>query len=120
MGANGPLYTSLLTTNKLSGAEAGILYKVNDKLTIASVSSHSKAKPLDGITVGGYYKASLCDVKAKFTKDGVVSACVIKQVVPKVSVTVSGTAAASDFQHQVWYWYCNVIYKIICILGFFD
>merc|ERR1711862_948893 len=83
MGANGPLYTSLLTTNKPSGAEAGILYKVNDKLTIASVSSHSKAKPLDGITVGGYYKASFCDVKAKVTKDGVVSACVIKQVVSR-------------------------------------
>jgi len=95
----GPLYTSLLTTNKVSGVEAGILYKVNDSLTLASVSSHSKAKPLDGITVGGCYKASLCNVKAKVTKDGVVSACVIKEVVPKVSVTVSGTAAASDMSN---------------------
>jgi len=96
---SGPLYASVLTANKMSQVDAGILYKVNDTLTVASVSSHSKAKPLDGITVGGSYSASFGKVKARVNKEGIVSACVIKEVVPKVSVTVSGTAAASDMSN---------------------
>lgn len=36
-------------------------------------------------------------MKAKVGSDGVVSACVSKSVAPKVSVTVSGSVAGTDF-----------------------
>jgi len=97
--ANGPLYTSVLTASKLSQVNAGILYKVNDTLTIASVSSHSKAKPLGAMTFGGSYKAAFGNVKAKVNNEGVLSACLVKEIVPKVSVTVSGTAPVSDISN---------------------
>lgn len=93
---SGPLYTSLMTTSKMSQFDAGITYKVNDKLTLASFSSHSKATPLVDFTFGGIYKAPVGDVKAKVNKDGTISACVVKTVAPKVSITVSGTAPASN------------------------
>jgi len=97
--AKGPLYTSLITASKISQVNAGVLYKVNNTLTLASVSSHSKAKPLEAITVGGSYQASFGNVKAKVNNDGILSACLVKDVAPKVSVTLSGTAPASDISN---------------------
>jgi len=97
--AKGPLYTSVTTASKMSQIDAGVLYKVNSTLTVASVSSHSKAKPLESITVGGSYAASFGNVKAKVNNEGILSACLIKEVAPKVSLTVSGTAPAKDLSN---------------------
>merc|ERR1712157_64124 len=98
--SSGPLYTSITTMSKMSQVKAAITYKVNSSLSIASLSTHSKAKPLDDITVGGIYKsAAIGNIKAKVNKSGIVSACIIKPVAPKVSLTVSGTAPASDLSN---------------------
>ena len=93
--SSGPLFASL-TTSK-GQANLGLLYSVNSGLSLASTSVHSADSPLGDFTVGCAYKASIGDVKAKIGSDGVVSACVSKDVAPKVSVTVSGSVAGTDF-----------------------
>lgn len=95
----GPLYASVTTSSKISSANLGVMYKVNSNLTLASNSTHSKANPVDTVVVGGLYTAPFGKVKGKFGTDGVVSACLIKEVVPKVTVTVSGSAPAKDLSN---------------------
>jgi len=94
--SSGPFFSCLTTTCKIAQVNAGVRYKVNDYLTLASSSTHTRAKPFDSFTFGGLYKASFGDVKAKVGSDGNVSACVKNEIVPKVTVTVSGTAPTSD------------------------
>lgn len=99
IGANyskGPLFTHITSTNKVSSFNLGIKYDVNPTVSIASSTTHSVAKPLDTFSVGGLYKASFGTVKAKVGCDGVVSACLIKEIVPKVTLTASGSAPAKD------------------------
>lgn len=97
--AKGPLFASLTSSSKVSSFDLGLLYKVNSTVSIASSTTHSSAKPIDAITIGGIYKASVGDVKAKFASDGVVSACLIKTVAPKVTLTCSGSAPISDLSN---------------------
>merc|ERR1712228_71922 len=98
-GANyskGPLFASILSENKVSSFKLGIKYDVNSETSIASSTTHSAEKPLDAFTIGGQYKAANGTIKAKVGSDGILSACVIKEVAPKVTVTASGSAPAKD------------------------
>jgi voltage-dependent anion channel protein 2 len=97
--SKGPLFTSVESAGNVSSVNVGVLYKVNDTLSVASSSSHSSAKPLDAITVGGIYKAPVGDIKAKFGNDGSISACLIKEIAPKVTLTASGTTTTSDLSN---------------------
>lgn len=94
--SKGSIFTSLSTANKFSTVNAGILYKVNPRLTLASTSSHSSNNACEVLAVGGSYKSGFGYLKAKVGCDGIVSACVIKEVVPKVSVTASVSVLASE------------------------
>lgn len=94
--SKGPLFTSITSENKISSFNLGIKYDVNAETSIASFSSHSSEKPLDAFTIGGQYKAGFGTIKAKVGSDGLLSACLIKEVAPKVTVTASAFAPAKD------------------------
>jgi voltage-dependent anion channel protein 2 len=95
--ANGPLFASLTSANKFSTVNLGLMYKVNNEISLASMTAHSGDKVCDVDGVGGSYKASFGTVKAKYTGSGMVSASLIKEIAPKVTLTASGTASLSDF-----------------------
>jgi voltage-dependent anion channel protein 2 len=95
--AKGPLFAAVTTSNKLATVNVSMMYKVNPDMTIASSTTHSAAKTCDVVAVGGLYKSSLGDLKAKVGSDKVVSACLIREVAPKVKVTASGSVIGSDF-----------------------
>lgn len=92
----GPLFASATTANTMAQVNLGLMYNVNDKLTLASSTSHSRANPVDSLEVGGLYKSSFGNIKAKYGSSGTVSACVIKEVAPKVTVTASGSAPVKE------------------------
>ena len=94
--ATGSLFGAVTTTNKFAAVNLGLTYAVNDKVTVASMSSHSGDNAFSLSAVGGSYKADFGTVKAKYAAGGVVSAALIKEIAPKVSLTASGTASASD------------------------
>jgi voltage-dependent anion channel protein 2 len=94
--ASGPLLTSLTTSDKLSSVNVSMMYKVKPDITLASSTSHSASKNFDLVAVGGQYKASFGDLKAKFGSDGVVSACLVKEIAPKVKLTASGSIVGAD------------------------
>jgi len=93
----GPLFASVTATSKLSQYNVGLLYKVNSDLSIASQTTHSSSKMCDVLAVGGSYKAANIGViKAKMGSNGVVSACLVREIAPKVTLTASGSMSASD------------------------
>jgi len=94
---HGQLSASVTSASKFSQFNLGLLYKVNDDLTLASQTSHSSEKTMDIGGVGGAYKAPFGTIKAKYAGSGQVSASLIKDVAPKVSLTASGTVDVSDF-----------------------
>jgi voltage-dependent anion channel protein 2 len=94
--ATGSLLGAVTSVNKFSSVNLGLLYKVNSKVTVASMSSHSGDNALNLTALGGSYKADFGTVKAKYTGDGVVSAALIKDIAPKVTLTASGCASLSD------------------------
>lgn len=94
--STGPLLASVTSASKMSQVNVGVLYKVNDELSIASSTTHSSAKACEVLAVGGAYKAPFGNFKAKVGSNGVVHACVIKEVAPKVTVTASGSITPSD------------------------
>mmetsp|Transcript_39312 Transcript_39312/g.80190 ORF Transcript_39312/g.80190 Transcript_39312/m.80190 type:complete len:265 (-) Transcript_39312:338-1132(-) len=94
--SSGPLFANVTSASKMSQFNVGMSYKVNSDLTIASSSTHTSEKPCEVVAVGGAYKAPFGDIKAKVGSGGIISACLIKEVAPKVTVTASGTVAASD------------------------
>ncbi|VEU39970.1 unnamed protein product [Pseudo-nitzschia multistriata] len=93
--ATGSLLGAVTSVNKFSSVNLGLLYNVNSKVTLASMTSHSGDSAFNLTAVGGSYKADFGTVKAKYTGDGAVSAALIKELAPKVSLTVSGTASVS-------------------------
>merc|ERR1711935_293768 len=95
--SQGQLSASVTTANKFSQFNLGILYKVNDEVTVASQTSHSGEKSFDLSGVGGAYKSSFGTIKAKYGGTGQVSAALIKEIAPKVNLTASGTVDVSDF-----------------------
>lgn len=102
VGANystGPLFASVTTASKMSQVNVGLLYKVNSDLTVASTTTHSSSNACDVVGVGGAYSAPFGTLKAKVGSNGTISACLIKEVAPKVTLTASGSVAASDLSN---------------------
>lgn len=97
--ATGPLFASVTSASKLSQFNVGVLYKVNGDLSLASSTTHSSGKACDVLSVGGSYSGlgSVGIIKAKVGSNGVTSACVIKEVAPKVNLTASGSVSGADF-----------------------
>mmetsp|Transcript_19585 Transcript_19585/g.45602 ORF Transcript_19585/g.45602 Transcript_19585/m.45602 type:complete len:147 (+) Transcript_19585:408-848(+) len=97
--STGPLFASITSASKMKSFNMYLLYKVNSDLSIASQTTHSSSKALDVVAVGGSYKASFADLKAKVGSDGVVSACLVKEISPKVTLTASSSVTAADFSN---------------------
>lgn len=101
--AKGPLGVSLIASKSFAQYEIGLLYKVSNDLTLASVTTHSSAKTCDVIGVGASYKAkSIGTIKAKFAMDHVLHTCVTREVAPKVLLTASASFKPTDmstFKH---------------------
>jgi voltage-dependent anion channel protein 2 len=97
--SKGSLFTSVTSANKFSQFNVGVMYKINPELSLASSTTHSSAKACDVLAVGGAYSglASLGTIKAKVGSNGVTSACIIKEVAPKVNLTASGSITGADF-----------------------
>lgn len=95
--ASGPLYASVTSASKLSSFDAGVLYKVNSDVTLASNTTHSADNAFDLVAIGGSYTgSSFGTIKAKLGSDGVTSACVVKEIAPKVNLTASGSVSGGD------------------------
>lgn len=94
--SSGPIFASATSSNKFSAVTLGLMYKVNPSITVASMTSHSSEKVFDVGVIGGSYKADFGTIKAKYSQGGVVSAALIKEIAPKVTLTVSGSASVSD------------------------
>lgn len=94
--SKGKLFTSVTSASKLSSFDVGMIYKVNADLSLASSTTHSAEKAFTFNAVGATYKAPVGALKAKVATDGIVSACLIKEIAPKVSLTASGSVATSD------------------------
>lgn len=95
--SKGPLFTSLTATSKLSQFNVGLLYKVNPSLSLASQTTHTSAKVCDVLAIGGAYKAdAVGTIKAKMGSNGVLHACLIREIAPKVTLTASGSMTPSD------------------------
>lgn len=97
--SKGPLFASATTASKMSQVNVALMYSVNDKLTLASSSTHSSATPIESASIGALYKSSLGNVKGKYGSNGTVSACLSREVAPKVTVTASGSASTSDLKN---------------------
>ena len=98
VGANytsGPLFAAATTSAKFGAVNLSLMYKVNNDITLASSTSHSSSKTCTVNGVGGLYKASFGDVKAKLGADNVVSASLVKNVC-KTKVTLSGSMTGAD------------------------
>ena len=98
LGANytsGPLFAAATTGDKLGSVNLNLMYKVNNDVTLASSTSHSASKTCSVSAVGGLYKASFGDVKAKVGADKVVSASLVKSVC-KTKFTLSGSMVGAD------------------------
>merc|ERR1711865_885472 len=94
--ATGSLFGVVTSVNKFSSVNLGLLYKVNNQFTVGTMSSHSGENPVNLTAFGGLYKADFGTVKAKYTAGGVVSASLIKDIAPKLTLTASGSASSSD------------------------
>jgi voltage-dependent anion channel protein 2 len=93
--STGPLFAAVTTSNKLGSVNLSMMYKVNNDLTLVSSTSHSSSKTCTVSGVGGLYKASFGDVKAKLGADKLVSASLVKDV-SKTKVTLSGSMVGTD------------------------
>jgi voltage-dependent anion channel protein 2 len=94
---HGPIFASVTATNKLSQYNVGLLYKVSPDLTLASSTTHSSSKMCDVLAVGGAFKAAkVGTIKAKVGSNGLVSACLVREIAPQVTLTLSGSMSASD------------------------
>lgn len=97
--SQGPLLASVTTSGKLATFNIGLLYKVNDELTLASQTSHSSSKTCDVLAIGGLYKAPFGNVKAKIGSNGMLSAALVREIAPKVTLKASGAVSTSDFSN---------------------
>ena len=94
--STGPLFASVTATSK-SKVNLGLLYKVNPDLTLASSTTHASDKLCVVQGVGGAYKLpNVGTIKAKYDSNHVLSACLTREVVPKVTLTASGSVAIGD------------------------
>ena len=94
--ATGPLFAALTATSK-SKLNIGLLYKVNNDLTLASSTTHASDKLCIVHGVGLSYKiADVGTLKAKYNSEHVISACLTRELVPKVTLTASAAVPVSD------------------------
>jgi voltage-dependent anion channel protein 2 len=95
--ATGPVFASVTASSSFSVYNVGLLYKVNNDLSLASQTVHTSSKMCDVLAVGGAYNAQkIGTLKAKIGSNGIISACLIREIAPKVTLTASGTMSASD------------------------
>lgn len=94
--ATGSLFGVATSVNKLSSVNLGLLYQVNPQVTVATMSSHSGESAVNLNAIGGSYKADFGTVKAKYSAGGVISASLVKEIAPKLTLTASGSASATD------------------------
>lgn len=95
--STGQLFASVTSSSKMSQFNLGLLYKVNNDLSIASESTHTSENKCDVLAIGGAYKApSIGTIKAKVGSKGIVDASVIREVAPKVLLTLSGSVDPRD------------------------
>mmetsp|Transcript_2502 Transcript_2502/g.3336 ORF Transcript_2502/g.3336 Transcript_2502/m.3336 type:complete len:266 (+) Transcript_2502:136-933(+) len=93
---SGPMRASITATSK-NAFSVGLLYKATPELTLASETVHSSEKLCNVLAVGGAYKLpTIGTVKAKMGSDGILNACLVSEVAPKVTVTASGSVNPSD------------------------
>lgn len=92
----GAMFASVVTDDKLSSANLSLLYKVSPVLSVASSTFHNATKSVSLDAVGAEYSASFGDVKAKVSGEGVVSASLVKEIAPKVTLTASGSMVKTD------------------------
>lgn len=85
-----------LSATYSSALTVGALYKANDKLTLASSTTHSSKGMVESFAVGGAYKAPVALFKAKVSDGGLITGCVVKEVAPKVTVTATGSIVNFD------------------------
>lgn len=95
--SKGPLLAAVASSSKFTQYNLGVLYKANDVLSIASQTTHSSSTPLDLVNIGGAYSAPFGTVKAKYSGNGMLSACLIRELAPKVKLTAAASVSASDF-----------------------
>jgi voltage-dependent anion channel protein 2 len=94
---HGPVFASLTATGKFSQYNIGLLYKVNDNVSLASMTTHTSSKACNVLGIGGLYKApAIGTIKAKFGMDHVVHACLIREIAPKVTLVASASVSPSD------------------------
>lgn len=94
--STGPLFAAVTANNKAK-VSLGLLYKVNKDLSLASSTTHSSDKVFDLVAVGGSYNLPQVGIiKAKMGSSGMLSACITREVVPKVTLTASGSVSTSD------------------------
>lgn len=102
MYSKGPLLAAATSASKLSKVNISLLYKVNNDLTVASQTSHSASKACDVMAIGGMYSGLPYGIlKAKIGSNGVLCGSLVREVAPKVKMTLSGsvnTADVSDFK----------------------
>ena len=94
--AKGPMFAAVTTGAKMSSFNVAMMYKVNSDITIASSTTHCASKTCDVVAVGGLYKSPFGDFKGKIGSNGVVSACLVKEVAKKVKLTASGSMSGTD------------------------
>eukprot|EP00523_Entomoneis_sp_CCMP467_P004318 CAMPEP_0168744150 /NCGR_PEP_ID=MMETSP0724-20121128/13942_1 /TAXON_ID=265536 /ORGANISM="Amphiprora sp., Strain CCMP467" /LENGTH=265 /DNA_ID=CAMNT_0008791799 /DNA_START=51 /DNA_END=848 /DNA_ORIENTATION=+ len=93
---SGPMKASITGTSK-NAYTIGLLYKVNDDLSVASETVHSADKLCTVSAIGGAYKVpTVGTLKAKMGSDGILNACLVSEVVPKVTFVASGSVNPSD------------------------
>jgi len=93
---HGPIFAAVTTSDKLAAVNVSMMYKVKPDITLASSTTHSASKTCDVLAVGGQYKASFGNLKAKFGSNGVGSVCLVKEIAPKVNLTASGSMKGAD------------------------
>uniref|UniRef100_A0A7S3L7I4 Uncharacterized protein n=1 Tax=Amphora coffeiformis TaxID=265554 RepID=A0A7S3L7I4_9STRA len=94
--STGPLFASVTATSN-SKVNLGLLYKVNSDLSLASSTTHASDKLCTVHGVGLSYKiADVGTLKAKYNSEHVLSACLTRELVPKVTLTASGSVPVSD------------------------
>mmetsp|Transcript_24150 Transcript_24150/g.37256 ORF Transcript_24150/g.37256 Transcript_24150/m.37256 type:complete len:266 (+) Transcript_24150:117-914(+) len=93
---SGPAFIGVTTASKLSSANLALLYKVSPTVSIASTTTHSTSSVFALNAIGASYKAPFGTLKAKVGGSGVISASIVKDIAPKVTLTASGSASAKD------------------------
>lgn len=94
--SKGPIFASVVNS-KFSTYNVSMGYNVSPDITIASLTTHSAEKHCNIVGVGAAYKnPSIGTLKAKIGSDGILHACLIQDIAPKVTLTASGSMSATD------------------------